>query len=222
MQQLLLLDGAGSVMRLAAPAGRGLCLDAAQHLRGAAQQRLQEGVDVLAGGSVRDHRIGQAPLQRLLRIDKLATAHHAHGPRRADDPAQVRAAAPGRGDGQPRLDEADARARRLQPHVAGQCQLGAATDGIAVQVGQHRQRAVAHRIQGAARLLAHCQRRLPVAHAGQVDQIPACRKEALAGAGQHDAAHPGLRRRGAHHLRQLRQHVAGQRIVFLRPVDRDP
>ena len=44
----------------------------------------------------------------LLRVDQFAAAHHAHRAGRPEQPEQVRAAAPGRGDGQLGLDETDA------------------------------------------------------------------------------------------------------------------
>ena len=185
----------------------------------------RKALDVVARGAVAYDGIGQSPGECGGGVHEFAAAHHPHRAGAADEAAQVRSAAPGRGDRQACLDEPDARVRRLQSHVAGERQFGTAADRVAVQQRQDGHRAksriassaprawsVMARVAASSRTLARSSRSPPAAK----KRSPAPQSTISRG------AHGAGARLAATAVARVREDRAGEGVVFLRAVDGDP
>jgi hypothetical protein len=158
---------------------------------------------------------GQAFVGRELpaRQNELLGAALAHGAREV-----LRAGAAGH-DAQAHFGQREARAGRGIDEVAGERDLEAAAEGVAVQRRDHRQREFHQRHEAALEQLVLC---LPVGgrHAVALLEVGAGAEGALAGTGQDDAAQrAGLGRQARPQLEQVASHLAVERIQHLGTVE---
>ena len=145
-------------------------------------------------------------------IDRLAGQDHLRGERGTDHRGQpLRAAAAGQA-ADADLGQGEARAGRRDPQVAGERKLEPATEGQAVDGGNHRLAELVERLDDARTLRIGRRRGAEVA----------ARAERTAGACKHHHAHGWIGIESGEGRGQFRAHVVVDGVALVRPVERDP
>jgi hypothetical protein len=173
-------------------------------------------IEAVAGHDLLD----QARLVRLRRGQYSAPKQQVQGPAAAEERSESLRSAPRRHQTQRYLSEADARVLGGDSKVAGKRQLGAATEGIAVDPGDHRHLRRRDAIQRRPHAPSHRSRVLVRTHALQFLEVAARAKGLVALPADHD--HPrALDAGGVERLVELGHRPERERVARVRAVDGD-